>query len=194
VTSVDAEVTRGRIEIGSRKGPDVRVRTTVTLTGWRARLAGRRPPRLPEPTIEDGVLRIRGSRGLVRLQIDVPDGCPVRARVGDGDLTMWGVGAALDLRVGSGILAGRDLSASSIRAVNGVGEVNLHFTAVPDEVEAATARGAVLLVLPDAPYRVDTQPDAEVTVPIGGDGASSVRAFSDAGTVSVLVATGSEPI
>jgi hypothetical protein len=194
VAAVEATVARGRIELGSRPGPDIRVRTTVSLQGWRARLAHRRPPPLPEPRVDDGVLRIRGSRGLVRVQIDVPAGCRVGASIDRGDLTMWGVGGELELRVGRGILVGRDLTASGVRAVNGTGEVNLHFAAVPEDVDASTGAGAVLLVLPEAAYRVDVDPGAEVTVPVAGDGPSSLRAHSDAGRVSVLVATGSEAI
>jgi hypothetical protein len=194
VAAVDAIVERGRIEIGSRPGGDVRVRTTVSLSGWRARLAHRRAPRMPMPTVDDGVVRIRGSRGLVRVQVDVPAGCRVRASVAEGDLTMWGVGGELDLRVDRGTLAGRDLSASRVRAVNGDGEVNLHFAAVPVDVDASTASGAVLLVLPAGAYRVDADPGAEVTVPVDRDGPSSLRAHSNGGSVSVLVAAGSEPI
>jgi hypothetical protein len=194
VVAVEAVVEQGRIEIGSRSASDVRVRTTVSLSGWRARLAHRRPAPLPEPTVDDGVLRIRAERGLVRVQIDVPDGCRVQAVVNAGDLTMWGAAGDLDLRVGKGILAGRDLTASSVRAVNGVGEVNLHFAAVPTTVDAATASGAVLLVLPEAAYRVDTMPGAQVTVPLSDDARSTVNAYSGSDNVSVLVATGSEPI
>ncbi len=194
VTAVEVAVARGRIEIGSRPGSDVRVRTTVSLQGWRARLAHRRPPRIPEPSVDDGVLRIRAPQGLVRVQVDVPPGCRVHASVDRGDLTMWGVAGELDLSVGRGILAGRDLAASRVRAVNGGGEVNLHFAVVPDDVDASTVSGAVLLVLPDGSYRVDADPGAEVTVPVRDDGASTVRAHSNQGSVSVLVATGSEPI
>lgn len=194
VSAVEAVVEQGRIEIGSRSGSDVRVRVTVSLLGWRARLAQRRPPTVPEPTVDDGVLRIRADRGLVRVQVDVPANCRVEGWVHQGDLTMWGVGGELDLRVGEGTLAGRELSASTVRAVNGLGEVNLHFAVVPSAVDAGTASGAVLLVLPEASYRVDTSPGAEVTVPVAGDAPSTVKAYSGSGTVSVLVATGSEPI
>src|SRR4051794_17435053 len=83
VLAVEAVLERGRIEVGSRPGRDVRVRTTVSLLGWRARLAHRRMPRTPEPTLDGGVLRFRGSRGLVRVRVDVPAGCRVRASVAE---------------------------------------------------------------------------------------------------------------
>ena len=194
VVAVEATVERGRIEIGSRPGRDVRVRTTVSLLGWRARLAHRRAPRTPEPTLDDGVLRIRGARGMVRVQVDVPAGCRVRASVDEGDVTMWGVGGELDLRVGHGVLVGRELSADRVRAANGGGEVNLHFASAPDDVDASTVSGAVLLVLPDGTYRLDVDPGAEVTVPTAEEAPATLRAHSGAGSVSVLVATGSEPI
>jgi hypothetical protein len=107
---------------------------------------------------------------------------------------MWGVGGELDLTVGDGILAGRELSAGTVRATSRTGEVNLHFGAEPTSVEARSVDGPVLLVLPSAVYRVDADAGADITVPVDATATSTIVARSAAGAVSVLEAEGSQPI
>jgi hypothetical protein len=192
VRAVEVSVRRGRIEVGSRARPDVRVRVTLAVTGWPARWARLRPPELPAVRLRDGVLHLASGAGLVRVQLDVPAGLRVRARVDDGDLTLWGAGGELDLEVAAGVLAGRDLTAASVRAVNSGGEVNLHFAGRPEVVEAR-ARGPVLVVLPGGPYRVDSDAAAEVTVPVAAGALSTIR-VQGSGAVSVLAAAESAPI
>jgi hypothetical protein len=194
VRSVEISVRRGRIEIGSRARSDVRLRTTVAVSGWRARWARLRPPPLDSPDVRDGVLHLACRTGLARVQLDVPADIVVRASVEQGDLTMWGVGGDLDLAVGDGILAGRDLSAGSVRASNRTGEVNLHFGAVPTTVEARSGDGPVLLVLPSAVYRVAADAGADITVPVDATATPTIVARSVGGAVSVLEAEGSQPI
>jgi hypothetical protein len=127
------------------------------------------------------------------VRLDVPDGVAVTARIENGDITLWGVGADLDLSVGRGTLAGRELAGSVVRAVNADGEVNLHFAARPVRVAASSATGPVVVVLPEGGYRVDAEPDTEVTVTVD-DAASASVVTRSGGRSAVLTATGSEPI
>lgn len=192
VQRVVVRLDSGRVEIGSRKGRSVRMRTTAAVDGWRARFARRRDPEAPGAVLADGVLELR-PRGQVRAQVDVPPGVRVEAEVGRGDLTLWGAGGDLQLTVGQGILVARDLVASAVRASNAAGEVNLHFAAVPELVEATSGTGPVLLVLPAGSYAVDADDSAEVTVAVDPAAARRIRTRSG-GRTAVLSALGSEPI
>jgi hypothetical protein len=192
VQRVIVRLDAGRIELGARKGRSVRVRTTAAVDGWRARLARRRDPDAPGATLVDGVLELR-PRGQVRAQIDVPAGLVVEAEITRGDLTLWGAAGDLDLTVGKGILMGRDLAGPTVRARNGDGEVNLHFAEVPTLVDARSETGPVLLVLPPAPYAVDADAAAEVTVAVDAAASARIRTRSG-GRTAVLSAGGSEPI
>jgi hypothetical protein len=192
VERVVVRLAAGRIELGSRSGRTVRVRTTSAIDGWRARLARRRDPEAPAARCEDGVLRLEPA-GQVRAQIDVPPGLVVDAEIARGDLTLWGVTGELRLGVGSGILAGRDLRGPLVRASNAGGEVNLHFASVPETVEASSPSGPVLLVLPAGSYTIDADPGAEVTVTTDDAAAARIRT-SSGGRTAILAAMGSEPI
>jgi hypothetical protein len=211
VSAIKIMVDRGRVELGSRGRRDVRVRTTVLLPRWQTMLGrwwtvlSRRQPAAAaaDVAVEAGRLRIDARRGQARVQVDLPVGLAVQAEVGRGELTLWGVGGRLDLVVGEGTLAGRELTATAVRARNRRGEVNLHFSEQPDEVDAWSGGGAVLLILPGEDYTVDTSEPAEVTVPAlggssegssGGGAGSRVRAHSDRGPVSVLAAGSATPI
>ncbi|MDQ1672641.1 MAG: hypothetical protein QOC98_1203, partial [Frankiaceae bacterium] len=153
VRHVEVVLQVGRIEIG-RRPRDARVRTTIAVTGWRARLAAMREPagvtvRRSGDTGDMGdtgdigddgdtgdTVHIAGGSGQVRVRLDVTDDATVTARIAEGDITLWGVGADLELSVGRGTLAGRELTGTVVRADNDDGEVNLHFVAAPAEVEA----------------------------------------------------------
>jgi hypothetical protein len=137
-------------------------------------------------------VHIAGGSGQVRVRLDVTDDATVTARIAEGDITLWGVGADLELSVGRGTLAGRELTGTVVRAENDDGEVNLHFAAAPAEVEAH-ARGAAVLVLPAGRYAVDGGADAEVTVEHAADAAARIVVRGTTRT-AVLAATGSEPI
>jgi hypothetical protein len=193
VQDVVIEISAGRIEIGARRGPDVRIRTTRAETGLRARAARWHPPTVPGGGLSDGTLRLRADAGHVRVRIDVPPGTVVDAQVGDGDLTRWGVGGRLRLRVGRGVLAGRDLDADEVDAKNADGEVNLHFSVRPTRVAASSATGPVVVVLPEGGYRVDADVDTEITVALDDEASAEVLTRSG-GRSAVLTAIGSEPI
>jgi hypothetical protein len=193
VRRVRVEIASGRIEVGARRGPGVRVRTTRAETGWRARAARWRAPAVPAGACSDETLRLRADAGHVRVRIEVPAGTVVEAQVGDGDLTLWGVGGRLSLRVGKGVLAGRDLDADAVDAQNSHGEVNLHFVARPARVEARSATGPVVVVLPGGGYRVDVDVDTEVTVDLDDEATAEVVTRSG-GRSAVLADIGSEPI
>jgi hypothetical protein len=118
--------------------------------------------------------------------------------VDTGDLTLWGADGDLDLTVGTGILAGRELAASSVRARAGDGEINLHFRAVPAAVDARCGRGSVLLVVPAGRYRLSTEAgsstDVEVTVDDDPAALPQLVAATSSGRVAVLAAQESQPI
>ncbi|MDQ1633987.1 MAG: hypothetical protein QOJ32_796 [Frankiaceae bacterium] len=194
VRHVEVVLQAGRIEIG-RRPRDARVRTTIAVTGWRARLAAMREPggvTVRRSGDTGDTVHIAGGSGQVRVRLDVTDDATVTARIAEGDITLWGVGADLELSVGRGTLAARELTGTVVRADNDDGEVNLHFVAAPAEVEAH-ARGAAVLVLPAGRYVVDGGAGAEVTVEHAADAAARIVIRGTTRT-AVLAATGSEPI
>lgn len=208
VAAVRIAIAAGRIEIGSRRRPDVRVRTTLARSGWRARWAALRPPAVPGARVvrpdggaadgrtsgEGAVLDLSYDEPVdVRVQVDVPAGLRVEAAVTDGDVTLWGVAGDLVLSVGRGVLAGRDLGPGTVRADNAGGEVNLHFRVAPVAADVDSTSGPALLVLPAGTYRVDAEPSAEVTVDLD-PGSESVIRVRSGGRSAILAATGSEPI
>jgi hypothetical protein len=193
---LEVDLADGRVEIGSRAGHDVRVRVTVGTRGWRARLARRIAwfrPHVPPLTHEGDTLRLSSARARTRVQVDVPDTVRVVAAVADGDITMWGPAAELDLRVEKGAIAARDLRSPVVAAENGDGEVTLHFTERPRTVTARSASGPVRLVVPPGPYAVDAPDEAAVTVTPDADADAAITVRSGGGT-AVLAAVGSAPI
>jgi hypothetical protein len=191
VRHVEVVLHAGRIEIG-RRPRDARLRTTIAVTGWRARLARLREPAGVTVRRTDDVLHISGGSGQVRVRLDVTDDATVTARIATGDITLWGVGADLDLHVGSGTLAGRELT-GAVTAANEGGEVNLHFATAPRRLEA-TARGAAVVVLPAGRYAVDAVGDAGAEVTVEQADAPATVVVRGTTRAAVLAATGSEPI
>src|ERR1700712_2622475 len=96
VRHVEVVLQAGRIEIG-RRPRDARLRTTMAVTGWRARLARLRGAAGAAVRRTDDALHVSGGSGQVRVRLDVTDDAIVHARVATGDITLWGVGADLDL-------------------------------------------------------------------------------------------------
>jgi hypothetical protein len=177
VAAVSVTLRSGRVEIASKPRRDVRLRLTT------------KGPELPWHVEADGRLQIDGRHLAARVQLDVPLGVPVQARVKRGDVTMWGAAGDLELSVSRGIVAGRELTAATVRVQCPRGEVNLHFAEPPLEVDAESRSAPVRIVLPSGEYVVDAASPqaAEVTVATGESG-HRIRAASRTSSVSVLAA------
>ncbi|WP_264762379.1 DUF4097 domain-containing protein [Frankia tisae] len=149
IDAVEVMVAAGRVEVAEQDRSDVRVDLTVR------RRPGRSTPAVT--TTAGGVLCIDGRRSDVRVRLAVPPGTRVRAEVLTGEITLWGVRGELSLITRDGTIAGRELGAGPVAARSLGGDVNLHFSQLPDAVHAQTESGLLTVMLPDAAYAVEVE-------------------------------------
>jgi hypothetical protein len=179
VRAVEIALGAGEVTLRGDSRTDARVRRTMRH--------GLRKPRLYEH-VDDGVLRLRVSSGIVSYEVDVPRGAAVHVQGGSATATFIGLRGPVELRAGSGSLEGRALGTSAMHAVTSGGSIRLSFDRQPAEVEVATAQGSVDLALPSGPYDVDATSDVgepRVSVPTFPGARCRVRARSAAGTVRI---------
>ncbi|WP_235825636.1 hypothetical protein [Candidatus Frankia alpina] len=148
IDAVEVMVAAGRVEVAEQDRSDVRVDLTVR------RRPGRSTPAL---TTAATVLRVDGRRSDMRVRLAVPPGTRVRAEVLAGEITLWGVRGELALVTRDGTIAGRELGAGPVAARSLGGDVNLHFSQLPDAVHAQTESGLLTVMLPDAAYAVEVE-------------------------------------
>jgi hypothetical protein len=92
--------------------------------------------------------------------------------------------------VGGGSIEGQDLRSARVQAAAGAGSVDLGFVAPPEDVDASSGAGSVLIWLPtgDETYRVDADAGAgsdQVTVKTDQTSDRVVRANAGAGSAEV---------
>ncbi len=203
VRRVDVKVT-GRVTITARADQGAHIDRRSTF--------GVQRPRVTE-TLEDGLLRVRvqcpwGISVVCSndVEIAVPadvslliDAMGVRVTDVTGDIEVVsgagaveldGVTGTVGVNVGSGSIAGRDLGSTRVRAAAGAGSVDLDFATPPDDVEATSGAGSVVVAVPpgDEVYRVDANAgagDSVVTVARDPAGERVIRANAGAGSVEV---------
>jgi hypothetical protein len=179
VRAVEIALGAGQVTLRGDSRTDARVRRTMRH--------GLRRPRLYEH-VDDGVLRLRVSSGVVSYEVDVPRGAAVHVRGGSASATVIGLTGAVDLHAGAGSLEGRALGACDLHAETSAGSIRLSFDLQPAEVEVATAAGSVDLALPSGTYDVDAATDvgeSEVDVANRPGARCRVRARSSAGSVRI---------
>lgn len=172
-------------------------------------------PRVTQ-TLEDGLLTVRvecpGGVSVVcdnTVELEVPTGVSLKIDAlgthvtgtegeidinsGAGSVELDSVSGEVDVNVGGGSIVGRDLRSSRVTAFAGAGSVDLDFDVPPDDVDASSGAGSVIIDLPrgDEAYRVDADAGAgEDTVSVATDPASerAIRANAGAGSVEVRYA------
>ncbi len=169
---VTVSVGSGRVELGHAAGQHLRIRWTLPAVlpeRWRARLRLPAGPARRGPRVRSDAygLHIRARRA--RLRIDVPDVMEVTVELGQGEITSWGAGCALELTT-AGQISCRELTSRTVRAT--AQHVNLHFAAEPAHLVVDAPDSVV--VLPPGRYAVTSPPDAEIEVTAAPDAASRV--------------------
>lgn len=179
VRAVEIALGAGQVTLRGDSRSDARVRRTMRH--------GLRRPRLYEH-VDDGVLRLQVSSGIVSYEVDVPRGASVHVRGGSASQTVIGLTGSVELLAGSGSLEGRALATHDLHAVTSAGSIRLSFDGQPGEVEVATNEGTVDLALPSGPYDVDARTEGgetRVGVPTFPGARCRVRARSSAGSVRI---------
>ena len=167
VHAVDITLARGEVTVRGDDRTDARVRRRLRH--------GLRRPKVSE-AVDDGVLRLAVSKGIVRYEVDVPRKASVVVNGTTASATVIGVTGPVELRSSAGTLEGRNLSARAVRATTSDGSIRLSFDVPPDDVDVSAGVGSVELTLPDGPYDVETIGETRCGVPIAADARCRVRA------------------
>jgi hypothetical protein len=151
VRRVEVEVSGGQVDLRSTEGRPV-------LSARRAWVVG-------EPdvdrTLRDGTLVVRaGCDGWtlggceITLDLAVPEGVPVRARVRAGGLSLRGTLGTLRLDVAAGGVELDDVASRRIEAKVSAGGLDGRLTRAPRLLDVTTTAGGVDLDLPGGRYAV----------------------------------------
>lgn len=175
VRAVEVVLRKGEVVVrgGDRAGARVRRRLRHGL----------RRPRISEH-VDEGVLRLEVSSGIVQYEVDVPAGASVLVRGEHASATVVAMAGTVELRAESGSIEGRALSAGHVSATTASGSIRLSFDRAPDVIDVATREGSVDLTLPEGPYDVDAE-DATVGVRCAAGAHHRVRARSSRGPVRI---------
>ena len=180
VRAVEIDLDAGEVTVRGSGRSDARVRRTVRR--------GLRRPRITE-AVDDGVLRLRVSSGIVQYEIDVPRSAAVVVRGDAASATVIGVAGFVEVQAEAGSIEGRALGGSAVRATTSAGSIRLSFDRPPDRVVARTDRGSVDLTLPAGAYDVDvscTRGQGRIGVPVTPGARCHVRAHSSSGPVRIV--------
>ena len=111
---------------------------------------------------------------------------------GSGDVSVERASGALDLGSGSGDITGSGLSARSVNANAGSGDVDLSFTQPPAQVRVTASSGDVTVAVPaNVSYAVDVSTSSgtpDVGVPTNSASHHLIRLTAGSGNVSVVPA------
>lgn len=211
VARVEAHTPAGRIEIGPSPDDAVHVDERIRQP-WFGLLD-------PSPTVRelDGTtLRLRPHRpsfpllwARVDYRLRVPPGTSVAARSSAGEVRAGSVrgeleltssagkvvavdveGPGLRLTSSAGRIEGRGLRCPRVHARSSAGKVELAFETEPEEVDATSSAGTVVVRVPSrsGPYRVDAGTSAgrtELAIRTDPAATRSIRARSSAGNVGL---------
>ncbi|GAA2413895.1 hypothetical protein GCM10010191_24670 [Actinomadura vinacea] len=208
ITDVEIDAGGARVTVGPGRSGQVRVFKRLTWAFSRPRV---------EQIWAGEVLLVRftcdGDKGVypdlecgADLDLRIPPGARVRARIGSGEFRVRGISGDLRLEAGSGLLdmadvngrvwarsgsgeiTGTDLAATELEAEVGSGRIGLGFAAPPSRVKASAGSGEVRVTVPRGSYyRVGLE---------GGTGSARVDpALGDRSSPREIVAkAGSGPI
>jgi hypothetical protein len=162
----------------------------------------------PTGTVFNGPSCIWTGNCGASVDLAVPAGVAVNASSGSGNVTARDIAAALDLYsgsgdvslqhasgplvlgTGSGDITGSHLSAASVQANDGSGNVDLSFTRPPAEVKVSASSGDVRVAVPaDVSYAVvatTSSGSSSVGVPTNSSSHHVIRVTSGSGDVQVV--------
>ncbi|MEV0148938.1 MULTISPECIES: DUF4097 family beta strand repeat-containing protein [unclassified Nonomuraea] len=131
-----------------------------------------------------------GSCG-VNYKVEIPKGLRVNLDAGSGDLTLRSLTGPVDLKAGSGDIAGNGLGGKKLFAETGSGDIDLKYAVAPDSVELSVGSGNAALTVPDETYDVYTKVDSgDASISVKDDNSSPRKISLTAGSGDVTVSAG----
>lgn len=133
------------------------------------------------------------SRCAVDLDILLAGDGVMRLRSATGDILVVGAGGPVTARTATGSIRLVGVTSGTVDAEAATGDVDLRFTAPPEDVRARTSTGSVRVILPSGneTYRIDARTDVGVPVidaPQDSNSARDIDVRSAVGDVSVRTA------
>ncbi|GII55027.1 lipoprotein [Planotetraspora thailandica] len=109
--------------------------------------------------VDGGALTLgyRCGNCSIDYRIEIPRGLAVRADAGSGTITLRGLTGETSAGTGSGDIDARGLAGRRVTAQTGSGDVELRFSAVPDDVDVETGSGDGTVWVPYGSYNVKTE-------------------------------------
>ena len=111
---------------------------------------------------------------------------------GSGNVSIADVSGSLDLTAGSGDITGTDVSATTVRASDGSGDVDLSFKRVPDQVRVSASSGDITVALPgDVSYAVSASTNngaPDIGVPTSSSSRHVIDLTAGSGDINVIPA------
>ena len=125
----------------------------------------------------------------VSYAVQVPAGVSVTVATGTGPITLTSLAGTVTARADAGLVTADDMRSAVASFKSNAGGVVATFSVAPRSLTATTNVGPITLTVPGSVgYRLSTHTvvgTSTVTVPRSGDGAHSISASSDLGSISV---------
>jgi hypothetical protein len=125
----------------------------------------------------------------VGYEVEVPAGTVVRVANGTGAVTLTGLNAEVEARIGTGSVTARGLGSPTARLETETGDVSVSFAGQPSAVQALSQTGSVRVEVPHGtPYAVDAKTrtgDVKVTLARQDAADHRITARTETGSVTV---------
>lgn len=125
----------------------------------------------------------------VSYAVQVPAGVSVTVATGTGPITLTSLAGTVTARADAGLVTADDMRSAVASFKSNAGGVVATFSVAPRSLTATTNVGPITLTVPGSVgYRLSTHTvvgTSTVTVPRSGDGAHSISASSDLGSISI---------
>lgn len=126
----------------------------------------------------------------VNYKIEIPKGLKIDIDAGSGNLTLRGLTGQLDVVNGSGDIEGSDLGSRKGVIENGSGDIELKYTAAPENLDLQNGSGDISVYVPQGSYDVSTDAgsgDTKVDVADTPGAPNKITMESGSGNLNVLV-------
>jgi hypothetical protein len=133
-----------------------------------------------------------GQNCAINYVITVPKAAALQLRVGDGSLTLQGVGGPIVAHTGDGAIHGSQLSSKSVDATVGDGSVHLEWVTGPTRVTSRVGDGSVNISVPrgSGPYAIQHSGSGSSNIAVATDPAAASTMDLHVGTGSIRVGYG----